>query len=154
MSTTAYEVWGAVLITVLALAGKFVENSCHFHAARTAVSGERNLSAVYYECYNFHLHLSLGMLGLAWSQDWNSQVCIPLMVLIVLGMAIKGVFADPRPATLSFFNGDAFRGLYLPNCLAIMCVLWVIFGKQLLSPLPEIASPIISSPPVKAEIKH
>jgi hypothetical protein len=137
MNTTIYEVLGAFLITILALAGKFVENSSLFFAARNAASGERNLTALYYECCNFHLHLSLGMLGLAWSRDWDSQMCIPLVVLIVIGFVMKGVFADSRPSTLNFLNGDAFRGLYFPNCLAIVCVIWVIAGKPILSLLPE-----------------
>src|SRR4051812_20303815 len=98
MTTTGYEVTGALIITSIALAGKVIEHSDLFHAAHS--SAHKNMVAIYYECANWHLHLSLGMLGLAWSQHWDASYCGPLFPLIIVGAILKGIIANPKVATL------------------------------------------------------
>lgn len=132
MTTTGYEVLGAGIITFAALIGKVIENSSHFHAARQKPAGKGSTVTLYYECCNFHLHLSLGMLGLAWSQHWDASLCCPLIIMIMLGVTTKGVIASSTPGTLSFSDFDAFLGLWLPNGLALVCVAWALVGKQIL----------------------
>jgi hypothetical protein len=134
MTTTTYEVIGAGLIASVALIGKIGEASSHIHASNALPPEQRNTVALYYECLNIHLHLSLGMLGLAWSQDWNPSRCFPLIPLIFLGVISKGTIARPRPNSLKFFDFDAFWGLYLPNILATMCVAWALCGNQVCEP--------------------
>lgn len=141
MTTTGFEVVGASVITVIAVLGKWIENCAHLFAARMAPQRSHGTVALHYECWNFHLHLSLGMLGLAWSQHWDATTCCPLIGFIVAGVVAKGIFADPRPGTLSFFDGNAFLGLYLPNTLALICVAWVLGGRNYLSVENEVPVP-------------
>jgi hypothetical protein len=129
MTTTSFEVLGAAVITSIAIIGKIVENSGHFHTNHRT-GGSRVV--LYYDSLNFHLHLSLGMLGLAWSQHWDTDYCAPIFILILLGITTKGVLAKPKPVTLSFLDRTAFCGLYLPNILAFICVGWVLLGKGLI----------------------
>jgi len=75
-----------------------------------------------------HLHLSLGMLGLAWSQNWDACRCFPLSILILFGIVCKGAIAKPKPESLHFRDRNALWGLYIPNTLALLCVAWALFG--------------------------
>jgi hypothetical protein len=135
MTTTGFEVVGVGIITVAAIMGKVIESGHTFHSARTR-GGQRDLISAYYECANFHLHLSLGMLGLAWSRHWDAAVCCPLLILIMAGVGAKGVLAGPKPDTLRFSDSNAFVGLYLPNILAFVCVGFALIGP-FLRPLDE-----------------
>ena len=129
MTTTGYEVTGAIIISVVALAGKVIEHAHLFHAVHSGA--HKSIVPVYYECANWHLHLSLGMLGLAWSQHWDAAYCGPLFPLIIIGALLKGIIASPKVATLRFTDPTAFLGLYLPNILAFVCVAWALFGRDI-----------------------
>src|ERR1041385_9178313 len=131
MTTTGYEVLGASFITGIAVLGKLLENGAHFHAARA--KAKNNNVGLYYECCNFHLHLSLGMLGLAWSQHWDTAFVCPFFGMILLGVTTKGVIAHPKPGTLNFWDRNAFLGLYFPNILGLICVAWALFGREIVS---------------------
>ena len=127
MSTPNHEVEGVVLITAIALIGKLIEAARPLIYASDRSIESTSFTEVAYECFNFHLHLSLGMLGLLWTQNAGPESCIILILMVLAGVLAKGLFSKHKPDRLSMSDHDALRGLYIPNAFAFACVIFVTY---------------------------
>ena len=117
---------GIAIITALAVVGKLIED-CRKIGLAPRGSGKR-LDGIggMYECFNIHLNLSLGMLGLVWSTSLGSPPAYILFILVLVGVASKGVFSQHKPDRLNLRDLDARYGFFIPNACALASVLLVI----------------------------
>lgn len=136
----AREFAGIAIITVLAILGRLLED-CRKIGLSPKGSRKRltNIGGLY-ECFNFHLNLSLGMLGLLWTTSGESSAIITVFIFILLGVASKGVFSQHKPDRLSLKDLDARYGFFVPNACALACVC-VVAGMILSGEKPPSTSP-------------
>lgn len=120
------ELTGIGIITVLAILGRLLED-CRKIGLAPRSAGKRltNIQGMY-ECFNFHLTLSLAMLGFVWSTSGDSFVAAVVFILILFGIASKGVFSQHKPDRLSLKDLDARYGFFIPNACALAAMFFVL----------------------------
>lgn len=120
------ELTGIGIITVLAVLGRLLEDCRKIGLAPRGTGKRLNDVQGMYECFNFHLTLSLAMLGFVWSTSGDSFVSAVVFILILFGIASKGVFSEHRPDRLSLKDLDARYGFFIPNACAMAAMLFVL----------------------------
>lgn len=138
------------MITVLTIIGKLLEDSRKIGLAPRGAGRRLANIAGMYECFNCHLTLSLGILGLVWSTSGDFSVAIVVIILILIGITSKGVFSEHKPDRLSMKDLDARYGFYVPNACALAALLFVLgtiaVGTPSAAPTPNNKIPANSSP--------
>jgi hypothetical protein len=107
------------ILAILAIICKLIENS-------NKMRGTNNNLTMYYEIFNINLSMSLGILGLAWTQDIPSDITLVIFCFMMAGIASKGVFSDHEPESWSYLDKDMLVGLYLPNGCGLASVSLII----------------------------
>lgn len=116
--------WGVIIITLISILGKLIEDCRKILVTSRTPNPNRNVRA-FYECYNIHLGLSLGMLGFFWGVRTGGDSLICLLFIILFGIVSKGVFSGHKPVSLRLNDRDAFWGLYVPNACGIAAAIYV-----------------------------
>lgn len=113
---------GVFIIASFAIFGKMLEDRIRIRSSGTV----REM----YTYFNFHLSLSLGMLGLFWASKVRAQTILILIFIIIAGIVSKAVFSGNSPERLSPLDWDAFWGLCVPNSFGIASVVFYFFIIQ------------------------
>jgi len=124
--TMPTQIIGVLVITVMSIFGKLLED-CHKFGVgcHPTERSDTNIKA-YYECFNIHLSLSLGILGLVWAATANSSKLIFLFIIILGGITSKGVLSMHTPDRLTLSDKDALWGLYIPNACGIAAIIFAL----------------------------
>ncbi len=118
----------ALVMLCMSLCGKFIENARKMKDPRVPEHGKYVNIKILYECLNFHLHLSLGMIGLCWGSRVDPEYTIGLFALCLAGVAFKAAGSSHSPERLSFKDRDMLLGVWLPNAAGLASFVFGVFA--------------------------
>lgn len=124
----AEDIIGIMIIVVLAFCCKLVEDSKKISFTKKNGYTKKAIKA-FYECFNIHISLSLGVIGLFWNFETGTKNLFYFIILLFLGIILKGVFSTHNPDRLVFKDRDALLGLYLPNACSFASVFLYLMFK-------------------------
>jgi hypothetical protein len=107
-----------LILTLLSIIAKIAEESKHIRAEAGAFVSVAGL----YQCFNFHLHLSLGMLGFVAATSSDVLNAIIVVGIVFAGAVSKGAMSNHEPERFHYRDWDMMWGLIVPNTLAICAI--------------------------------
>ncbi|MGC3991624.1 MAG: hypothetical protein QM796_18435 [Chthoniobacteraceae bacterium] len=119
-----------LILTFLAVIAKMVEESKRI---RPVVGGRVTVESMY-DCLNFHLHLTLGMLGLVAVRTPDFTNTFVIVGIVFAGAVSKGAFSNHRPERFDLRDTDMLCGLLIPNALAFLAI---VFSLCVISTPPK-----------------
>jgi hypothetical protein len=112
-----------LILTLLSVIAKIAEESKRI---RAETGGFVSIVGLY-ECFNFHLHLSLGMLGFVAATGGDVLNAIIVVGIVFAGAVSKGALSNHHPERFHYRDWDMMWGLIVPNTLAICAIVFSLY---------------------------